>query len=190
MDAIETIYGRRAVRDFTADTPSTAEVTALLEAAVQAPSGVNRQPWAFVVVTGRPALASLSAKAKAHLLKTMAAESSLARFRETLGSDAFDLFYNAPMLIVICATDPDLMSLKDCCLAAENLMLAAHAKGLGSCWIGFAEAYLTSPEGKAALAVPDGFIPVAPIIVGRPAATPVRPERKAPDVRWLGAPAA
>lgn len=185
MDPIEAIYGRRAIRNYTAITPTRETITALIDAAIQAPSGMNRQPWTFVVVSGRTALSRCSAKAKAHLTRTMADQPLLAGFRETLTSEAFDIFYNAPALIVICATAPDPMAIKDCCLAAENLMLAAHARGLGSCWIGFSEAWLVSPEGKTDLGIPESHIPVAPIIVGYPAETPKRPERRAAEVRWV-----
>ena len=184
MDAVDVIYNRRAIRDFTDDCPPREEVETLIAAAVQAPSGMNRQPWAFVVASGRPLLAKWSAKAKA-FFADQAEGSALHGFREHLESPEFNIFYNAPMLVVICATDADPMSLKDCCLAAENLMLAAQDRGLGTCWIGFAEPWLTSAEGRAALDLPVGHFPIAPIILGRPASTPPRPHRNAPKVGWI-----
>ena len=55
---------------------------------------------------------------------------------------------------------------EDVGLAAENLMLAAHAVGLGTCWIGFAQPWLKTPEGKRAVELDPNYIPIAPIIVG------------------------
>jgi nitroreductase len=52
----------------------------------------------------------------------------------------FHIFYNAPVLIVIVATLPDPMVAQGCCLAAQSLMLSAHARGLETCCIGFAGA--------------------------------------------------
>lgn len=156
----------------------------MIAAAIQAPNGMNRQPWSFVVAAGRPLLAKWSARAKTFFAERAGA-SALHGFREHLQSTEFNIFYNAPMLVVICATDADLMSLKDCCLAAENLMLAAHDRGYGACWIGFAEPWLASGEGRAALDLPEGHVPVAPIILGRPASSPPRPPRNAPQVRWI-----
>ena len=184
MDAVDAIYGRRAIRDFTAVAPPREEVEALIEAAVQAPNGMNRQPWAFIVAAGRPLLAGWSDKAKAYFAAQ--AGTALHGFREHLASPEFNIFYNAPALALICATDGDLMSLKDCCLAAENLMLAAHDRGMGTCWIGFAEPWLGSPEGRRELGIPEGHTPVAPIILGYPTAAPPRPHRNPPAVRWLG----
>lgn len=77
------------------------------------------------------------------------------------------------------------MAEQDCCLAAENLMLAAFAKGLGSCWIGFAEIWLRSPEGKKALGIPSEQVAVAPIILGYPGGNPVAPGRCAPEIVWI-----
>jgi nitroreductase len=64
-------------------------------------------------------------------------------------------------------------------------MLAAHANGLGTCWIGFAQSFLNSPDGKKTLDLPSSWVTVAPIIVGYPkAAVPAVP-RKAPTVKWV-----
>ncbi|HXQ12290.1 MAG TPA: nitroreductase family protein [Caulobacteraceae bacterium] len=188
MDAVDAIYGRRAIRNFTGQTPPREEIEALIEAAVQAPNGMNRQPWAFVVVEDKAALARFSTAAKAYLMRTMPASSPLHSHREHLVSSDFNIFYNAPVLVVICATDPDPMSAKDCCLAAENMMLAAHDRRIGTCWIGFAEAWLNSAEGKQALGIPESHTVVAPIIVGHAAETPARPHRNTPAVRWVGQP--
>ncbi len=184
MDAVDVIYARRAIRDFTDAAPPREEVEALIEAAIQAPNGMNRQPWAFVAVEGRELLAGWSARAKVHFAAVTPA-TALHGFREHLAAADFNIFYNAPVLVLICATDADMMSLKDCCLAAENMMLAAHDRGLGTCWIGFSEPWLASPEGRAAAGIPAGHVPVAPIILGRPRSTPPRPHRNPPDLRWV-----
>jgi len=65
-------------------------------------------------------------------------------------------------------------------------MLAAFAEGLGTCWIGFAQSYLNTAEGKAALGAPKEWVPVAPIIVGRPTRAPSPIPRKEPEIRWVG----
>ncbi|MGA8615900.1 MAG: nitroreductase, partial [Xanthobacteraceae bacterium] len=58
--------------------------------------------------------------------------------------------------------------------------------GLGTCWIGFAQGWLGTAEGKAALGLPTTYLPVAPIIVGRPKAAPPPVARKEPEIRWIG----
>jgi nitroreductase len=185
MDILKAIHERRSVRDFTDRTPSESVLRSLIEIAVRAPSGVNLQPWCFVVVDDRVALAGYSTEAKAVLLGQADVHPELAHMREMLNSPKFNIFYNAPVLVVICATTPDEMALKDCCLAAQTLMLAAHAEGLGSCWIGLSEAWLNSPAAKVKLGIPAEFRPVAPIIVGYPKGPPPATERRAPDIRHV-----
>jgi nitroreductase len=107
-------------------------------------------------------------------------------FQEILSDPKFDIFYHAPTLIVISSVAESPWAIENCTLAAENLMLAAHAAGLGTCWIGFAQTWLGTPEGKAALSLPAKYAPVAPIIVGHPkSATPPVP-RKEPEIHWIG----
>jgi nitroreductase len=184
MEVLDAIHGRRAVRDYADEPVPRDAIMAVLDAAVWAPSGMNRQPWRFVVIEGRPALARASAEAKALMLKAAEHRPELAAARGMLETPDYNIFYNAPALIVICATEPDEMAIKDCCLAAQTLMLAAFAQGLGSCWIGFSEAWLNTPAAKAELGIPESMRAVAPIIIGRPASSPPTPERQAPSVQF------
>lgn len=186
MDIIEAVYGRRAVREFTSEPIEQQTLQKLIGAAVQAPSAVNEQPWSFFVVRDRSLLARISREAKAHMLRTTPAGLVSHHFQELLSDPNFDIFYQAPVLIVIASRAQSLWAVEDCSLAAENLMLTAHAAGLGSCWIGFAQAWLRTPEGKAALNIPVDCIPVAPIIVGHPKSTPAPVPRKEPEIHWIG----
>lgn len=186
MDVLTAIHARRAVRDYRDEPVEDTQLAALIDAAIWAPSGINLQPWCFFVVGGPDRLATCSTKAKAALQRTATDHPELAGLRSVLASQAFNIFYNAPVLIIVCATSADEMALKDCCLAAQNLMLAATAQGLGTCWIGLAETWLNTDEAKAELGIPASFRPVAPIIVGHPAAWPPPPDRRRADVRHVG----
>jgi nitroreductase len=116
----------------------------------------------------------------------MGSNPDLKPFAGMLSSPDLNIFYEAPVLIIICATENDRFVEQDCCLAAQNLMLAARAKGLGTCWIGFAEAWLNRPEAKKELGIPATFLPIAPVILGYPRAQPEAPERHRPDMIWIG----
>lgn len=186
MDLHEAIRTRRAVRSYE-DRPVPHDVLAeVIGEAVWAPSGINLQPWTFLVVEGRERLAACSAAAKAQLVAEVARRPDLGPVRGMLETPDFNMFYDAPALVVICATTPDEMAMKDCCLAAQTLMLAARGAGLGTCWIGFAEHWLSSADGKRRLGIPEGHRPVAPIIIGYPRAEAHAPERKPPEIRFLG----
>ena len=180
MDLLEAIRKRRSVREYTGEPVDDTVLRELIEAAVLAPSAINQQPWTFVVIKDADRLAQISRKAKSHLLK--ASLSAPAHpFREMLNDPDFDIFYHAPALVVIAAADPTDWAVEDCALAAENLMLAAYAMDLGTCWIGFAQNWLATPEGKAELGIPATYAPIAPIVspvrTSCPSSTPI-------SLRW------
>jgi nitroreductase len=186
MDVLEAIYSRRATRAFTDQPVAEALLRKLIDAAIQAPSAVNRQAWSFSVIRDRNTLLEISAAAKAHMLQSSDAALSH-HFQEILSDSSYDIFYHAPVLVVICATVESPWMIEDCALAGQNLMLAARNFELGSCWIGFAQSWLNSPAGKAALGLPSSYIPVAPIILGFPQGQPAAVPRKEPEIRWLEA---
>ena len=184
MDLKDAIYGRRAVRDFTAEPVDDKALRQLIDAAIQAPSAVNQQPWLFSVVRSKTLLTRISSEAKVHMLRTSAAAASH-HFESLLSNSAFDIFYHAPALIVISAEAESPWAVEDCSLAAENMMLAACAVGLGTCWIGFAQAWLGTPDGKAALKLANTNVPIAPIIVGHPKSAAAPVPRKTAKIDWI-----
>lgn len=186
MDFDEVLFSRRSVREYTADPIEEQTIQRLIEAAIHAPNAVNQQPWTFTVVRDQNLLDRLSRNAKVHMLANMPASDHSDHFRERLSDAKFQIFYHAPVLILISAVREGPWVVEDCALAAENMMLAAHAAGLGSCWIGFAQSFLNTPKGKRLLELPAVTVPVAPIIVGQPKSVAFDVPRKAPDVQWIG----
>ena len=186
MELQQAIYARRSVRQFTPEPVERATLLRLIDAAVQAPSAINEQPWSFTVVQDRALLARISRESKAHVLRTAPAEVASHRFVDMLSDPSFDIFYGAPALVVISSVSAGLWAVENCALAAENLMLAACAEGLGTCWIGFAQSWLGTETGKTALGLAAGYRPVAPLIVGHPQGTPAPVSRKSPEIHWIG----
>lgn len=187
MELMEAIKGRRAVRDYVPEPVDPLQLRALVDAAIQAPSAINRQPWSFCIVTDQTLLQRISNEAKAHMLRNTPVGLLAHHFEVLLNDPAFHIFYHAPALVLISAIEAGPWGQVDCALAAQNLMLAARAAELGTCWIGFAEGWLGTAEGKATLGLPARHQPVAPIIVGRPRSWPQAVPRKEPDIRWLEA---
>jgi nitroreductase len=185
MDVIDAIRHRRAIPAFTDKPVPTATLRSLIDLAAEAPSAINQQPWVFAVARRRETLRKIAEAAKAHLLSRMEPGSPFLRFRDTLKSPAFDMLYQAPALIVICATGPEQQAAEDCALAAQNLMLAAHAIGLGTCCIGLARPWLNQPDGKALLGIPVSCAPILAIVLGESAAAAASPGRHPPDIRWV-----
>ena len=186
MDLNEAITRRRTIREYTAAAVEEQTIRALIDAAVHAPSAVNQQPWTFTVVRDQNVLDRVSRDAKSHMLASLADSPDADRFRSRLSDPGFQIFYHAPVLILISASSNGPWIVEDCALAAENLMLAACASGLGSGWIGFAQGYLNTPAGKQELGLPAAWVPVAPIIVGHPLAIAPPVPRNAPKIRWVG----
>lgn len=186
MDLNEAIAGRRAVREYTSEAIDEGTIRRLIDAAVRAPSAVNQQPWTFTVVRDQTVLDRVSRDAKVHMLQTMPASAHSEHFRSILADPNFHIFYHAPVLILISARAAGPWIVEDCTLAAENLMLAAYAAGLGTCWIGFAQTFLNTSEGKNVLGIPAAWVPVAPIIVGHPKTPSAAVPRNEPSIRWVG----
>jgi nitroreductase len=203
------MQSRRSVRRFT-DAPVPREMLdRLLEAAVAAPSASNKQPWRFFVVESASrivAMATAVRQATARIVEHIPVESQTS-FRAY--GDYFTRFEAAPVVVVpLCRALPILSNLVDptrleretteaivrmedqnglvgTSLALENLLLMAHAMGLGAS--GMSGPLIAEPALREILEVPNGWRIVALIPVGWPAETPAATDRKPVDkvVRWL-----
>jgi nitroreductase len=193
---LETIHARRSVRDYTPKRIDEATIRTLLDAAVQAPTAVHEEPWAFVVVQDAAVLRRISDRAKPLWIvqaakgerppRTDAPRDTLSRAASRFADPGFNIFYNAGTLIVIAARPLGPFVAADCWLAAENVMLAARGIGLGTCCIGLALPALNASDTKAELGIPAEVTAVAAIIVGEPAAVPPPVPRKPPQIlSWL-----
>jgi nitroreductase len=154
------------VRDYTDREVSKETVMVLLQAAIQAPSAVNEQPWTFVVIQDRALLKRYSDKAKQLCARNVKLDSLHADMKKVIPDPAFNIFHNAGTLIVVCAKPIGQHADWDCCFAAQNLMLTAHAMGLATCPIGFAWSLLDDPAVRRELQIPSDYVPVLPIVVG------------------------
>ena len=175
MDAIEAIHGRRSVRSFRPDPLKRDLIESLILDAAQAPPPFSGQvPWVFTVVEGTERIAGFDARAL---------EYARAHRPEGAGSDwldrpAFQIFWGAPALIIISGP------VGDCCRAAQNLMLSAHARGLGTCWVGSPMPWLNTTEVRKELLLPADLAPVAVLCVGYPASVPQGQGRSLPAIIW------
>ncbi len=178
MDALRT---RRAIREFTAEPVDDATITELINAAILAPSANNLQPWRFAVVQGADRLHKLGAEAKRYAAAHLPVDSPL---HANAVNPSFEIFHGAAALIIVCAANNDTQSAEDCCLAGESLVLAAHAMGLGTCWIGLSRPWLNDPAVMTELGIPADWHPVAPIILGPRKALPPSTLREKPMIVW------
>lgn len=152
---LSAIADRRSNRAYKQALLSDETLNALLQAAVQAPSAVNRQPWHFTVVRDQKLLKELNA-AVWEAMMARDPEKRSARFQDP----NFDVFYGAPCVIFISGDRQNSWTPIDCGIAVENIALAAQALGLGSVILGMPRDAFKGPKGddfRKALAFPDGF---------------------------------
>lgn len=153
---LDNIFRRSSVRSYTTQTVEAAKVELLLRAAMAAPTAVNKQPWAFVVIDRRGLLDSLAeALPYAKMLR------------------------QAPLAIVVCGDttkallEPDQAYwVQDCSAATENLLLAAEALGLGAVWTGVFPRPDRVAEVRGVLDLPSHLVPLNVIPIGYPAVAP------------------
>lgn len=148
---IRDMIERRSVRSFEDRQVDEQTLSQIIEAGQYAASAKDRQPTHLVVIQDPATIARLS---------RMNAE--------IMGRDG-DPFYGAPTVIVVLADASRPTAVEDGSLVLGNLMLAAHALGVGSCWINRAREEFASPEGKEMLAswgVPGDWIGVGHCILG------------------------
>lgn len=159
MDALDAILGRRSIRRYAGGDVDEAALRRILEAGMAAPSAGNQQPWRFIVVRDK-------------LMKAgVAAQSPHARMLE-----------EAPLAIVVCGDlDAEKHSgywVQDCAAAAQNMLLAAHALGLGAVWLGYYPREERWRGAQRVLGIPERVVPLAVLAIGPPA------EQKGPAGRF------
>lgn len=159
MDALEAIFGRRSIRQYTAQAVSSELIDELLRAAMAAPSAGNQQPWHFVIIDDREIL------------------NTIPQFHQYSA-----MLKNAPLAIAVCG-DTRFEKYKgywvqDCSAAIQNLLIAAHAKGLGAVWLGIYPEDRRVQKTQDLLELPPEVIPLAIISIGYPA------ENKSPANRY------
>jgi nitroreductase len=162
LDIFEAIRQRRSIRTYTKENVSEEEVEELIDAARWAPSAGNIQPWEFVIVRD-------------------------AKIKQKLAEAALDQTFTeeAPVVIVVCADETQssqgygsrgvtLYCIQDTAAAIQNILLAAYALGLGTCWAGAFREELV----KRALNAPMNIRPVVIVSVGHAVEKPRVPQRR------------
>lgn len=184
MDVIEAIHGRRSIRAYQTRLVDRALIEDVIWAAAQAPTPPvsGDQPWAFCVIEGVDVLASYGVRAKEYA-RVHQPEGAHQEWAE---SPDFKIFWEAPALALVCCRIDNPEAALDCCRAGQNLMLAAHARGLGSCWVGSALPWLHSPGVAEELSIPTGFVPYVALILGYAAEAPAGNPRSRPFIHWCG----
>ena len=162
-EALQNIYDRRSIRKYKAEQITKEQLDAVVQAGVCAASGKNGQSAIIVAVQDKETRDELS-RLNAAVLGTKS-----------------DPFYGAPTVLIVLADADSRYAVQDGSLVLGNLMNAAHAIGLGSCWINRAEEVFNSAEGKTLLAkwgIEGSWIGIGNCILGYPDEAPAMKPRK------------
>ncbi len=167
-EALERILERRSIRAYKSEQITDSELDCVLRAGLAAPSAMNRQPTVLLAIQDKDTIARLSR------LNAL-----------VMGAEGSDPFYGAPTVIVVLADRNIATHVEDGALVLGNLMNAASALGLGSCWINRAKEVFEMPEARELLrgcGIGDEYIGIGHCILGypdgeRPQAKPLRDGR-------------
>jgi nitroreductase len=188
-DVFENIYLRRSVRDYKPNDVPDDIIRELIKVGTYAPSAVNKQPWRFVVIKNREMITRLSDRAKKMWLDRMGENSDpeIKMLENAMKMPEFNIFYNAPVLVLIFAAPGAYSPQYDCAAAAENMMLAARSLGIGSCWIGLGLPLGSDTDVLQELKVSEDCHLMAPLIFGYPVKdVQVAPQRKGDvTLNWI-----
>lgn len=198
---------RRSCRSFQDRSISREQLERLVRVGTSAPSGTNSQKWTFTVVPDRPSMVVAAEKVRAFYerLNRQAANPALRALTRVFADDALGryhreysatvaeairqweeegrdrLFHGAPAAILIGSQPGASCPKEDALLATQNILLAAHAMGLGTCLIGFVvEAMRRDPSIAATLGIPRGEPTYAVIALGYPAVEYLAPTGRRP----------
>ena len=151
-NALDNLLERRSVRAYKPEQIADAELKSVLSAGLAAPSAMNRQPTVLLVVQDKATIEKLS-KLNARVM----------------GKEDIDPFYGAPTVIVVLSDRNIPTHVEDGSLVLGNLMNAAHALGLGSCWINRAKEVFEMTEAREILrnaGIGDEYIGVGHCLLG------------------------
>ena len=189
MDIYEAIRNRRSHRLYRPDLPPREVLERVIEAALWAPSGMNLQAWEITVMAGkvRNEFVALCSQAITHLLPIMQ-KAQVPEKGQQLVMKFFKDLGGAPVVLAVTIDKNPLdpsnnANLQSGAALMQNLLLAAHAEGLGSCWmtgVAFVEQEILDFLGKPN----QQLLAITPM--GYSAKEPPAPPRKPREVRWLG----
>ena len=191
MDVVEAIKTRRSIRRFEEKIVPDELLSKIVDAARWAPSGDNAQAWVFIIIKDRQLkenIQSFLCDRALRYIESVEGKKELEKYGldirlkwlEAIQSQNFQEHVSkAPVVIAIFGDVSSPYYIYDCCAATQNLILSAHAFGLGSCWIdpGISDE-LTESQIRNLLNVPENLRIVSLVAVGFPAETPKPRPRK------------
>ncbi len=196
MEAMEAILTRRSTRNYLPDPVEPEKLEKVLEVGRHAPSGVNNQTSHFLVIRSREVLDRLIGMTERAFARMEADENTYASLKHAIAASkkgGYVFCYNAPVLMAVANRADYGNNIADCACAIENMMVAANALDLGSCWINQLKWLNAEPEITEylrSLGLKEGERVYGAVIIGHPATETGLPNRnlmvlKGNEVTWI-----
>ncbi|WP_240841566.1 nitroreductase [Acidaminobacter sp. JC074] len=166
-EVIKAIKSRRSTRQFLSKQVDREIIETIVECGFYAPSSYNTQTWHFTVVQDEKLISDINFAAKE--ASRLSGDSNLMPLAD---NKDFDIFYGAPTIIVVSGQKDGLSPVIDCALASQNMLLAAEALGIGSCWNGIVKWLFQSDQAdnfKEKLNIPESYQVYHAIAIGHKA---------------------
>lgn len=164
-NALKIIKERRTTRKFKLEQIKDEELKEIIDAGLYAPSAHNQQSWNFTVIQNKKVIQELSSSTK-EMAKNIPDE----MIRKMANNEKFNIFYDAPTVIIVSGKEENMMPEVDCAAATQNMLLAAESLDIGACWNGFVTLLFNNEEGfkkyKNTLQIPEGFKPYYAVALG------------------------
>ena len=157
MDILKTIETRASTKKYVDRMPSEEDIDTVIKAGLRAASGRNMQAPIIVAITNKEI------------------RDEMAKDNAAIFNMPSDPFYNAPVVLLVRARKEAHTYVYDGSLTLGNMMLAAHAQGLGSCWIHREREMFATAEGQALMkqwGLPEGLVGIGALALGYPAGEP------------------
>lgn len=151
-EVLATIARRRSIRRFKPGQISEADLKAILNAGLQAPTGHNDQSCYFVVVQDKRLITEMSDGSKQEMQKA-----ALDWIAAAGRVENYNIYYSAPTVIIVSARRDAVSPVPDACAAIENMLIAAESLNIGGCWIGFSKFYFVDLARYQKLGIPEGY---------------------------------
>lgn len=160
-EVIDNIKKRRSIRSYKDEQIKEEELNAILEAGIYAPSGCNEQPWYFTVIQDKEFMVHINDKVKEGIKGC-----GIEFFEKMASNPNFNVYYNAPTLVIVSGKENAPTSLADCSAAIQNMLLAAESLNIGSVWLGLTSFCFDNPEEAKKLNIPEGYKPYFGVALG------------------------
>ncbi len=193
QDFYDYVLSRRSVRNYREKTISPEQISRILRAGMWAPSAHNAQPWRFYVLESTETKRQLAQAMGGAFRRDLENDGETAETIDLVVNESIERFSSAPTLVLVCLSMDTMdvysderrqqaefvMGVQSVAAAVQNILLAAHAEGLGACW--FCAPLFCQGIVQEILKIPGDVYPQALVALGEPAELPLTPPRRRLD---------